>query len=93
MLDQAALYEGGRIDLAGLVRDLRGLYVEADPHDVTLRDGFERHWTALDALEELRTEGWAPAGAFRESDVISALDALRNWIVAEPLSAIGLDHD
>jgi hypothetical protein len=45
-----------------LVSDLRGLYVEADPHDPSVRANFESAWSSLDAEYELRTETWASVG-------------------------------
>ena len=73
-------YSVGQTDLTTLVADLRGLFVEADPHDPDLQDDFYLRWSRLDALNELRTEAWAPAGSFREDDLDDELRALRVWL-------------
>jgi hypothetical protein len=41
-------YEEGGVDLGALVADLRGLFVEADPHDAALRADFESYWAPID---------------------------------------------
>ena len=38
----------GTDDLGALVRDLRGLFVEADPHDPGTRSDFESYWSPID---------------------------------------------
>ena len=63
MLDRVAAFEQGRSELGALVGDLRGLFVEADPHDQRIRDDFEVVWSRLDHESELRTESWAPSEA------------------------------
>ena len=52
----------GRLDLAQLVSDLWGLFVEADPHDPVVREDFESMWSPIDNEYELRTAPWAPPG-------------------------------
>lgn len=80
MITRITDYSDGQIDLTTLVADLRGLAVEADPHDPELQDDFYNRWSRLDALNELRTEAWAPAGSFREVDLDHELQAFQAWL-------------
>jgi hypothetical protein len=80
MLDQISDYRAGRLGLAALVAGLRGLYVEADPHDVSVRDQFELMWSPIDAEHELRTESWAPPGLARDQTLAQELDAFAEWV-------------
>ena len=80
MIDRLDDYETQRIDLATLVRDLRGLIVEADPHDASTRFDFESYWAALDGEHELRTEAWAPPGSANDDQLARCLVDLRSWI-------------
>jgi hypothetical protein len=80
MLDQISDYNAGRLGLGALVRDLRGLYVEADPHDAGVRDQFEVMWSPIDAEHELRTEPWAPPGSASDEALTRALDAFAEWV-------------
>ena len=79
MLDEISLYRAGRSGLGPLVRSLRGLQVEADPHDAGVRDQFEVMRSPIDAVHELRTQAWAPAGAARDETLAGALDAFAEW--------------
>ncbi len=79
MLDQVRQYRAGRLDLALLLERLRGLYVEADPHDADIRDQFEMMWSPIDAQQELRSEVWAPSGSASDEALDQALDAFVNW--------------
>jgi hypothetical protein len=63
MLRKLAATRAGDLSLGRLVSDLRGLYVEADPHDSGVRRRFEEAWAQLDGEHELRSELWAPPGA------------------------------
>ena len=80
MLSMVADYERHELNLGQLIQDLRGLYIEADPHDASVRSDFEAHWSPIDAQHELRTESWAPAGAASEEDLASALDRFSSWV-------------
>jgi hypothetical protein len=93
MIGRTDDYEAGRIDLGKLVRDLRGLFVEADPHDRTIRDDFECYWSPIDAEHELRTEAWAPAGTADDEALARYLDAFRGWVNAVVLADETEDHD
>jgi hypothetical protein len=73
-------YERPELDLSQLIQDLRGLYIEADPHDASIRRDFEAHWSPIDAQDELRTQSLAPAGAASEEDLASALDRFSSWV-------------
>ena len=65
----------GRLDLAQLVSDLRGLlYIEADPHDPVVREDFESMWSPIDNEYELRTAPWAPPGLASDENLEAALD-------------------
>ncbi len=80
ILSRLTDFENRVIDLGLLVKDLRGLYVEADPHDVAIRNGFESHWILLDAEHELRAESWAPAGAACDDRLTDAIGSFRSWV-------------
>jgi len=82
MLGQIGEYQTGRLDLGALTAGLRGLYVEADPHDAGVRDQFEIMWAPIDAQHELRTESWAPAGSASDEAPDQALDAFTEWVSA-----------
>ena len=80
MLSRVADYEQHGLDLGQLIQDLRGLFIEADPHDASIRSDFEAHWSPIDAQYELRTESWAPAGAASEEHLGSALGRFSAWV-------------
>ena len=77
MLDRVDEYDAGRIDLGRLVKDLRGLLIEADPHDTSIRQSFEDVWLPLDIENELRTEGWAPRGLATPETARQAVESFR----------------
>jgi len=93
MLDEINELRLGEIDLQTLVNDLRGLYVEADPHDEKVRQGFEVVWAQLDGQLELRTESWAPAGSASDEGLQRALDEFRDWVTGVLAGGQGTDHD
>ena len=80
MLDRVHEYEQGRLGLGKLVDDLRGLYVEADPHDSHVRDEFESKWVRLDHENELQTETWAPSGAASNVRLAQHLRGFNDWV-------------
>ena len=80
MLDRISSFRAGDSSLGQLVADLRGLVVEADPHDPALRDAFEGQWARIDGELELRTESWAPAGSASDADLARYLDGLEAWV-------------
>jgi hypothetical protein len=82
MLGQIGEYRTGRLSLGALIGELRGLYVEADPHDAVIRDQFEVVWSPIDAEHELRTEPWAPAGSASDEALDQALDTFTEWVSA-----------
>jgi hypothetical protein len=82
MLDLIRVHRADRLDLGALVEGLRGLYVEADPHDAGIRDQFEAMWSTLDAEYELRMEPWAPAGSASDEALGVAVSAFSEWIAA-----------
>lgn len=93
MLELVTEFEHGRFDLGALVTGLRGLFVEADPHDPTLRDGFERAWSPIDAEYELGTEAWAPPGMSSDEKLQQSLDAFRAWVTAVLAANVSQDHE
>lgn len=93
MLDRLLAFETDEIDLTKLVRDLRGLFVEADPHAAHLRDDFELHWIELDMNDELRTQTWAPPGAYDKARVHRGIDAFRDWVAHSVLADSSSDHN
>ena len=82
MVDQIREYGAGRVGLGALAERLRGLYVEADPHDRGVRDRFESMWSPIDVEHELRTEPWAPAGSGSDEALKQALGTFTDWVTA-----------
>jgi hypothetical protein len=80
MVTEVERCESGDLPLGELVADLRGLYVEADPHDPALRSDFEAAWGRIKGQHELRTEPWAPVGSAREENLLAALSGYREWV-------------
>lgn len=80
MLERVAEFNAGQLDLAKLVSDLRGLFVEADPHDPRVRSEFEALWSPIDGEHELRTEAWAPPGLASDANLERSLQAFRGWV-------------
>jgi hypothetical protein len=85
-------YEEGRVELGALVGDLRGLFVEADPH-ATLRSDFESYWAPIDGQYELRFEAWAPPGVANDDDLARLLDDFRDWVSGTVLADPSTDHN
>ena len=80
MMVEVDRFRSGDLPLARLVDDLRGLYVEADPHEPHVRSEFEVLWSRLDGENELRTEPWAPHGAASDTNLASYLDEFTAWV-------------
>jgi hypothetical protein len=80
MIERVDGFNIGTDDLGALVRDLRGLFVEADPHDPGTRSDFESYWSPIDGEQELRTEPWTPPGAASDDDLARSLNAFRSWV-------------
>jgi len=80
MLVRIDEYRNGRLSLGKLVDDLRGLYVEAEPHDARIRDEFEVKWVRLDHEYELRTEAWAPSADVSDVQLARYLDRFHDWV-------------
>lgn len=85
-------FETRTIGLDKAVEDLRGLYVEADPHAPEVRFGFETVWSAIHGENELRTEPWAPPGSSTERSLRAALDAFRRFVQTLLATQPGSDH-
>ena len=92
MLDRVADFEQRGLDLGLLVRDLRGLFIEADPHDASIRSDFESKWSPIDAEYELRTESWAPAGAASDGNLANVLGRFRSWVEAVLAADTSSEH-
>jgi len=80
MLERLTAFERREIDLGQLIRDLRGLYIEADPHDATIRSNFESHWSPIDGEYEMRTESQPPASPAHDDHLADALGQFRSWV-------------
>jgi hypothetical protein len=80
MIERVGAFRSGEIHLSKLEEDLRGLYVEADPHDARIREDFESVWSPIDQENELRTEPWAPAGAASDANLDRALSEFVVWV-------------
>jgi hypothetical protein len=92
MFDRIDDYNAGRIDLGALVGDLRGLFVEADPHDAAVRTDFEVYWAPLDAENELRTEPWPPTGRADDEALTRAIESFRGWVATTVLADNSTEH-
>jgi len=73
-------HSGGVPSLGTLLQALRGLYVEADPHDAGIRMNFESYWSRIDYEYELLTEPWAPAGAADDRRLLLHLSEFSSWV-------------
>jgi hypothetical protein len=82
MLDAVEAYRTGNLSLDRLVADLRGYFIEADPHDHSVRSDFELMWSRIDGELELRTELWAPAGAASDENLTRQLTHFSEWVKA-----------
>jgi hypothetical protein len=80
MITETERCGSGDLSLGELLTELRGLYVEADPHDPALRSDFEEAWGRIEGEHELRTEPWAPAGSARDENLAAALSRFREWV-------------
>lgn len=88
MLGLVSQYRDGNLGLGELAEGLRGLFVEADPHDVATRDAFETKWLPIDLENELRTGPWAPVGAASDENLSDRLEEFCAWVN----SVINLDQ-
>ena len=82
MLDSLDAYHAGIVDLAKLSSNLKGLLGAADLHDESLVTDFWDHFAEIEMELELRTEGWAPAGASSDERLNEALGSYRQWVQA-----------
>jgi hypothetical protein len=80
MLTEVDRFRSGDLSLGTLVDDLRGLYVEADPHEPRIRSDFEAVWSRIDGEHELRTEPWAPPGSASDAHLATYLDEFSAWV-------------
>lgn len=80
MLARVEDFRAGAISLARLVDDIRGLHVEADPHDSQVQDDFEEYWSGLDIELSKRSEAWAPPGAGTEQSLRVAVGEFEWWV-------------
>lgn len=92
MLDEIVDFQHGRKELDRLISDLRGLFVEADPHDPEVREVFEAKWAPIDGEHELRTESWAPKGAASEVRLSRLIEEFRYWVVTLIAADVGHEH-
>jgi hypothetical protein len=79
MLAKIEDFRTGAISLRQLVDDVRGLYVEAAPHDAQVTEEFEEYWCALDVELARRTEPRAPGGAATEQSLRVAVGDFEWW--------------
>jgi hypothetical protein len=93
MVGRISDYEEGRVELGVLVADLRGLFVEADPHDSTVRSDFEWYWAPIDGEYEVRSEAWAPPGLANDDHLARSLDDFRDWVSGSVLADPSTDHN
>ena len=82
----------GTVGLGQLVRDLRGLYVEADPHDPDVGSEFEAVWSGIDGENELRTEAWAPVGIASEQSLRAVVKAFTSFVEGVLAADTGAEH-
>lgn len=93
MLDHIASFHAAETTLSQLVSDLRGLIVEADPHDPAVRDAFKEQWALIDGELELRTEPWAPPGSASDVDLARYLNDLEAWVTGLLRRSSGTLHE
>ena len=93
MIERIDDYKAGNVELGALLDDLRGLFVEADPHDQKIRSDFQDHWLPIDMEYELRMEGWAPAGSADDRTLAAAVDRFRDWVDGTVLADPTSDHN
>jgi hypothetical protein len=91
MLARIEELRAGTISLHQLVDDLRGLYVEADPHDSRVRDDVEHHWSALEIEHAQRSEPWMPGVATDESLRVAA-GQFESWVMTVLDEAVLGEH-
>ena len=80
MIDFVSEYRAGVLGLGDLVDGLRGLFVEADPHDAVTRDDFESRWSSIDYEHDLRTQPWAPLGVASDATLAAILEEFCSWV-------------
>lgn len=83
--------EGG-VTLGQLVDNLRGLFGEADPHDMELRSDFESYWSPICGEYELRTESWARKDQVSDERLAAVLSEFQAW-VRQVLDSTSSEHD
>lgn len=81
MLARIQEFRAGAISLHQLVDDLRGLSVEADPHDSRVRDDFEYYWSALEIELAQRSEPWMPPGVATDESLRVAAGEFEWWVM------------
>jgi hypothetical protein len=79
--DRIDLYREGRLPLAKLVEDARGLFDAADISANKVRGQFEEVWAPVSGQLELRTADWAHPDWGSKEDLDAAITALRKWAV------------
>ena len=79
MVGEIDEFRAGRLSLARLVENTRGLFSAADVSDRQIREDFEAVWACVDGELELRTESWSRPEWISDSDLDAALTDLRNW--------------
>jgi len=80
MLDQLDDYTADTTSLEQLVSNLKGLLGAADIHDLGTINAFWDHLAPIDMQLELKTESWAPPGAFSQPVLAAAIQNYRAWI-------------
>jgi hypothetical protein len=80
MLERIDAFEAGTLGLTKLASDLKGLLAASDLHDTGLISEFWHHFQQIDMENELRTEGWAPAGAASDDALRDAATDYRRWV-------------
>ena len=80
MLAAVADVREGVLDLGVMIDNLRGLFVEADSHDASVRSDFEGVWTALWGEHSLRTDPQMPKGLASEENLATCLEAFEAFV-------------
>ena len=80
MASEVERFRRGNLSLGKLVADLRGLFVEACPHEPAVRSEFEAMWSEIDGENDLRTQPWAPPGSASDARLDRSLSEFVKWV-------------
>jgi hypothetical protein len=80
MLNEVDSFRAGRIDLASLTSNLKGLLGASDLHGTELVRAFWNHFAPIDMELELRNEKWGPKKELSDERLDEDLSSFREWV-------------